>query len=183
MTRHDEQLVGGLTGPVYDEVRASEFEGTTFFAISFHWRTYQTQAFPTQSLWPQLSAFECDELQWTIRNIVWNTMNEIYENTVYQIVAAGSRGQSAYGGRLVAKVLGRILSNINRTWIIHVHAILQRYYYKYISRRTLSTKSVVIAYSVIGETCLQALEWRVNIAWLKIIFGRFFRIFWIFLIF
>lgn len=150
MTRHDEQLVGGLTGPVYDEVRASEFEGTTFFAISFHWRTYQTQGFPTQSLSPQLSAFECDELQWTIRNIVWNTMNEIYENTVYQIVAAGSRGQSAYGGRLVAKVLGRILSNINRTWIIHVHAILQRYYYKYISRRTLSTKSVVIAYSVIG---------------------------------
>lgn len=122
MTRHDEQVVGGLTGPVYDEVRASEFEGTTFFAISFHWRTYQTQAFPTQSLWPQLSAFECDELQWTIRNIVWNTINEIYENMVYQIVAAGSRGQSAYGGRLVAKVFSWILS------IEHESYMFMRYY-------------------------------------------------------
>lgn len=29
---------------------------------------------------------------------------------VYQIVAAGSRGQSAYGGRLVAKVFSWMLS-------------------------------------------------------------------------
>lgn len=183
MTRHDEQVVGGLTGPVYDEVRASEFEGTTLFAISFHWRTYQTQAFPTQSLWPQLSAFECDELQWTIRNIVWNTMNEILSIWKYGISNRRRRLPRAVCLRRPSRCESFQLDIINRTWIIHVHAILQRYYYKYISRRTLSTKSVVIAYSVIGETCLQALEWRVNIAWLKTIFRRFFRIFWIFLIF
>lgn len=49
-------------------------------------------------------------------------MNEIYENTVYQVVAAGSRGQSAYGGRLVAKVLGWILS------IEHESYMFMRYY-------------------------------------------------------
>jgi len=144
MTRHDEQVVGGLTGPVYDEVR-------------MRWITV-------------------NNTKYCMKYYEWNIWK-------YGISNRRRRLPRAVCLRRPSRCECVQLDIINRTWIIHVHAILQKYYYKYISRRTLSTKSVVIAYSVIGETCLQALEWRVNIAWLKTIFGRFFRIFWIFLIF
>jgi len=54
---------------------------------------------------------------------------------VYQIVAAGSRGQSAYGGRLVAKVFSWILS------IEHELYMFMRYY-KGISTKYFATDFV-----------------------------------------